>query len=287
MNALSGDDPPSAVVERPPGADVDGAAHAALEQVGLHRLVHLDRLHEFGLHGLEPEGPLLAVVADVAGERLVPPDSAPRPLTSTRVNCGPRPRIETAAPSPRIRSMATPETRCSDSARFWSGNLPMSSATSASMMLSASRFMSRDWRRLPRMPVTTTSSMIWSSSSSAKATCTPGRAPGRTQAKAAANTTARHRVERWSGTGRHEGVPLRKKGTPQGRPLQVEGSASAEPYVRPYNRTRTPACMRRPLFEMTYSCSSRETGPTRLNWSTFSSVMLMASKTIEILSVTW
>ena len=64
------DDPLSAVVERAPGADVERAAHAALHEVGLRRLVHLDRLHQFGLHGLEPEGPLLAVVADVAGERL-------------------------------------------------------------------------------------------------------------------------------------------------------------------------------------------------------------------------
>ena len=67
---VAGDDPPSAVVERAPGADVERAAHAALHEVGLRRLVHLDRLHQFGLHGLEPEGPLLAVVADVAGERL-------------------------------------------------------------------------------------------------------------------------------------------------------------------------------------------------------------------------
>ena len=35
----------------------------------------------------------------------------------------------------------------------------MSSATSTSMTLSASRFMSMDCRRLPRMPVTTTSSI--------------------------------------------------------------------------------------------------------------------------------
>ena len=36
-------------------------------------------------------------------------------------------------PSPASRSMATPGMRCSDSARFRSGNLPMSSATTASI----------------------------------------------------------------------------------------------------------------------------------------------------------
>ena len=90
-----------------------------------------------------------------------------RPFSSTRLNCGPKPRTVTRAPSPRSRSMDTPVMRCSDSARFVSGKLPMSSAVIASTTPSAPRFRSMEARRLPRIPVTTTSSITWSSCASA------------------------------------------------------------------------------------------------------------------------
>ena len=48
--------------------------------------------------------------------------------------------------------------RCSDSARLESGNLPMSSAEIASTTPVASRLISMEAFKLPRKPVTTTSS---------------------------------------------------------------------------------------------------------------------------------
>ena len=72
----------------------------------------------------------------------LPNPSAPgiwRPLRVTRLNCGPKPRAVTCAPSPLRRSMEMPVIRCSDSARFVSGNLPMSSAVIASTTPTASR----------------------------------------------------------------------------------------------------------------------------------------------------
>ena len=45
-----------------------------------------------------------------------------------------RPRIRTLVPWPFSRSICTPGRRCSDSAMFWSGNLPMSSAVTDSMI---------------------------------------------------------------------------------------------------------------------------------------------------------
>ncbi len=80
-----------------------------------------------------------------------------RPLSSTVLNSGPKPRTVTNAPSPPERSIDTPVIRCSDSARFVSGSLPMSSGEIASTMPSESRLMvielTSDWR----VPVITTS----------------------------------------------------------------------------------------------------------------------------------
>jgi hypothetical protein len=56
--------------------------------------------------------------------------------------------------------MEMPVIRCSDSARFVSGNLPMSSAVIASTTPTASRLISIEAWRLARKPVTTTSSSV-------------------------------------------------------------------------------------------------------------------------------
>ncbi|MNI36823.1 hypothetical protein D3C73_908890 [compost metagenome] len=90
--------------------------------------------------------------------RLVPPlwspaptvVSASMPLMRTRVNSGPRPRTEMLRPSPASRVMTTPGMRCSDSARFRSGNLPMSSATMASTTPASPRLMSSAFSTLAR-----------------------------------------------------------------------------------------------------------------------------------------
>lgn len=92
-----------------------------------------------------------------------PNASAPgirRPLRVTVLNCGPKPRAVTCAPSPSRRSIEMPVMRCSDSARLVSGNLPMSSALIASTTPAASRLMPIDWSRLLRMPVTLTASSV-------------------------------------------------------------------------------------------------------------------------------
>ena len=94
----------------------------------------------------------------------VPPPPGPRleagiwrPLNRTRLKSGPMPRTVTLEPSPLdVRSIDTPEMRCSASARLVSGNLPMSSATMPSTMPCASRLRFIDEVRLARMPVTTT-----------------------------------------------------------------------------------------------------------------------------------
>jgi hypothetical protein len=69
---------------------------------------------------------------------------------------GPMPRTVTFWPSPLVRSIDTPEMRCSDSARFVSGNLPMSSATMPSTIPSELRFRFSDEAIDWRMPLTTT-----------------------------------------------------------------------------------------------------------------------------------
>ena len=79
-------------------------------------------------------------------------------------NWGPSPRTLTNLPSPLLRSMATPLIRCSASARFCSGNAPMSSAVIASTKWSACRLRSSDCSRLVRMPRTMTTSTSSSSS---------------------------------------------------------------------------------------------------------------------------
>ena len=88
-----------------------------------------------------------------------------RPLRTTRLYSGPRPRTVTNEPSPFDRSIDTPVMRCSDSARLVSGNLPMSSAEIASTMPWPSRLMSAEARKLARMPVTTMSSLAVSAGS--------------------------------------------------------------------------------------------------------------------------
>ena len=93
-----------------------------------------------------------------------------RPFKSTRLNSGPIPRTvircpSPSAPRPAVRSMDTPVMRCSDSARFVSGNLPMSSATIASTTPSDVRFTSAAAVRLRRTPVVTISSMTSSCAS--------------------------------------------------------------------------------------------------------------------------
>ena len=100
--------------------------------------------------------------------RLAPPELsvppvvliASMPLMRTRVNCGPRPRTVMLRPSPASRAIATPGMRCSDSARFESGNLAMSSATDRVDRAGGARLSSSALFRLARKPVTTTSSIV-------------------------------------------------------------------------------------------------------------------------------
>ena len=110
-----------------------------------------------------------------------------RPLTVTRLYSGPKPRTVTWLPSPRCRSMDTPVMRCSDSARFWSGNLPISSAEIASTTPVAPRLISMDRIRLPRMPIVTISSMA--SSPPAASSCATDCA-GMAEPNAIATATA-------------------------------------------------------------------------------------------------
>jgi hypothetical protein len=65
-----------------------------------------------------------------------------RPFKVTRLKPAPKPRTVTWEPSSFTRSMATPGTRCIDSARLVSGNLPMSSAVIASITPYELRLMS-------------------------------------------------------------------------------------------------------------------------------------------------
>ena len=105
-----------------------------------------------------------------------------RPFSVTRLKSGPKPRTVTRAPSPRSRSMDTPVMRCSDSARFVSGKLPMSSAVMASTTPKAFRLRSIEASRLARMPVTTISS---SSAGCSSAVCAnPGASVERPRASA-------------------------------------------------------------------------------------------------------
>ena len=71
-------------------------------------------------------------------------------------------------PPPRVRAMATPGIRCSDSAIFVSGNLPSSSADIASTMPDAFCLTDAESCSEARIPVTTTSSMTSSPSAWAK-----------------------------------------------------------------------------------------------------------------------
>src|ERR1700730_14564616 len=69
----------------------------------------------------------------------------------------PKPSMSTCVPLPPERVMETPGRRCRDSATFWSGILPMSSATTDSIGWTEMRLASSadcsDWRK----PVTTIS----------------------------------------------------------------------------------------------------------------------------------
>ena len=90
-------------------------------------------------------------------------DAICRPLTSTVLNSGPKPRTVISWPSPPERSIDTPVMRCSDSARLVSGNLPMSSAEMESTTPPASRLESIARPSAPRMPRTSMTSVFVSS----------------------------------------------------------------------------------------------------------------------------
>ena len=66
----------------------------------------------------------------------------------------PSPRKLMRRPSPPSRLMATPGRRCSDSAKFRSGNFAISSAMIVSEEISASFLISRAWRKDLRNPRT-------------------------------------------------------------------------------------------------------------------------------------
>jgi hypothetical protein len=72
--------------------------------------------------------------------------------------------MRTLVPWPFSRSICTPGRRCSDSAMFWSGNLPMSSAVTDSMIRFEFFFRFRAFASEARKPVTMTSS-TWDGSS--------------------------------------------------------------------------------------------------------------------------
>ncbi len=84
------------------------------------------------------------------------------PLTSVCVRLGLVPRIDTRSfsekpPSPPADdAMLTPGTRCSASATFLSGSLPMSSAVITSTTESALRFLASEASSDARRPVTST-----------------------------------------------------------------------------------------------------------------------------------
>ena len=95
-------------------------------------------------------------------ERVKPVPAIWRPLSVTKLNDGPKPRTVIWLPSPFERLTDTPVIRCNDSAKFVSGNLPISSAEMASTTPEASRFTSIERINDPRIPFT---SMISSSGS--------------------------------------------------------------------------------------------------------------------------
>ena len=98
------------------------------------------------------------------------------PLRVTILKPPPKPRTVTSEPSPFTRLIDTPEIRCRDSAKLVSGNLPISSAEIASTTPEASRFVSIALSRLPRIPVTTTSSIDSDSATVWPATIVPAAA---------------------------------------------------------------------------------------------------------------
>ncbi len=98
------------------------------------------------------------------------------PLIRTRVKSGPRPRTESARPSPWSRLIATPGMRWIDSAKLLSGNFAMSSARIESTTPVLLRFSSSARCKLLRKPVTTTSVTALSSAAAASWPCAIGAA---------------------------------------------------------------------------------------------------------------
>jgi hypothetical protein len=88
------------------------------------------------------------------------PDAMGWPFTNVCVRLGLVPRMLTRSFSskppepPDCELMVTPGTRCTASAMFLSGILPMSSAVTTSTTASALRLVSSDFSREARMPVT-------------------------------------------------------------------------------------------------------------------------------------
>ena len=76
------------------------------------------------------------------------------PFSRTRLNSGPKPLTVTNCPSPSARSIDTPEIRCSASAKFWSGNLPISTDWMVSIITFALRLMPTDCATRARNPLT-------------------------------------------------------------------------------------------------------------------------------------
>ena len=94
------------------------------------------------------------------------------PFSVTWLNSDGNPRTLTNLPSFESRVIWTPGTRCNASATFLSGNFPTSSAVMTSATTSRSRLSCRDLLTLPRIPVTTTSSIPCSAANS---TCPTAR----------------------------------------------------------------------------------------------------------------
>ena len=88
------------------------------------------------------------------------------PFKVTRLNSGPKPLTEIFVPSSLLLSVVTPTNLAKDSARFPSGNFPISSAEIASTTPTLFRLISIASLRLDLIPVVTTSSTSEASASS-------------------------------------------------------------------------------------------------------------------------
>ena len=92
-------------------------------------------------------------------ERELPVPGICRPFKVIKLKSGPKPRTVISLPSPLERLTETPVIRCKDSARFVSGNLPISSAEIASTTPDMDLFKFIERIKLPLIPLTSITSI--------------------------------------------------------------------------------------------------------------------------------